>query len=264
MLSKIEDLLREVGRSIIMPSYRKLAVVDVEEKSPGEIVTTIDRRAEQEIVARLNDVAPSIVAIGEEEVAANPRLLDDFYRGAFDRCWLIDPLDGTGNFVSGDDRFAVMVALIHKGTTVASWIYEPVTDRVAVSEIGGGAFLGGRKISVPERSPNARLCGSVLDRFLPRDEFQRIAANLPNIDRLPGSKCAGTDYPALAEGRQDFNLYWRLFPWDHAAGALFLSEAGGCVRYFDGSPYCVGRRTSGLIAATTVATWERTRDTLLK
>ena len=263
MLSKIEDILREVGQSTVMPSYRRLSASDIEEKSVGEVVTTVDRVAEQQIAARLKDLVPDVVVIGEEGAAATPRLLTDFYDGVTDRCWLIDPLDGTANFVAGEGKFAMMVALIDKGSTVASCIYEPATARMSVCELGSGAYIDGRRVSVTEPALDAQLRGSVLDRFLPAEERARIAGNLGNVVRTPGSKCAGWDYPALAEGTQDFNLYWRLLPWDHAPGVLFLREAGGCARYFDGSTYRAADQKSGLIAAVTETAWERTRNALL-
>ncbi len=264
MFSEIEALLTGVGQSIVMPAHTRLRAGDIEEKSAGEVVTIVDRRAEEVIAARLKELAPETVVIGEEGAFADPRLLDAFYGGAIERCWLVDPLDGTGNFVAGEGRFAIMVALMEKGAASASWIHEPATGRMAVCERGSGAYLNGQRLCATEPSLVKPLCGSILDRFLPPAERQRIDGNLGKITRVPGSKCAGWDYSALAEGSHAFNLYWRLLPWDHAPGALFLTEAGGCVRHFDGTLYQPVSRKSGLIAAVTEAAWERTRDALYR
>ncbi len=263
MLSRVETVLRDVGQSVIMPLFRRLAAGDIAEKSPGEIVTTADRRAEAALVARLRDIAPDAVAVGEEGVAADPRILADFHAGRFARAWLIDPLDGTANFAAGDRRFAIMVALVEKGHAVASWIHEPASGRTAVCESGGGAFVDRTRIRLQQSAPAGPLRGGVFSRFLPPAERAIVSDNLSRIMHLPGSACAGRAYPDIAAGHRDFNLYWRLLPWDHAPGALFLAEAGGCVRYFDGENYVPAQQRSGLIAAASEAAWEQARSTLL-
>ncbi|MGN6483586.1 MAG: inositol monophosphatase family protein, partial [Thermomicrobiales bacterium] len=139
--------LAAIADEVILPRYQALHDGDVEEKSPGELVTVADREAEIRIAAVLRGLRPDATVIGEEAVAADPSLLDALKTDG--ACWLIDPVDGTQNFVDGKREFAVMVALVEAGETVASWVWCPL-DRVAyVAVRGGGAYRNGVRQHVP-------------------------------------------------------------------------------------------------------------------
>jgi fructose-1,6-bisphosphatase/inositol monophosphatase family enzyme len=143
---------------------------------------------------------------------------------------------------------------------------DPVTDRLTVVEKGSGSWIEGEQFSVNEDSPELKsMCGAVLRRFLPQDlaehvmEVEGLFANLSL-----GSKCAGFDYPAVANGLLDFALYWRTLPWDHAPGVLFLQEAGGRAARLDGSSYSVADHAgTGLLVARNKDTWAKVKSTLL-
>jgi len=142
--------------------------------------------------------------------------------------WLIDPLDETSNFASGISPFAIMVALVRNGDTVASWILDPVADQLSVSENGSGSWINGERITVSEDSPELTIMnGAVLRRFLPQELAEHINTVEKRFANLSlGSKCAGFDYPAIANGSMDFALYWRTLPWDHAPACLVLARSG--------------------------------------
>ena len=97
---------------------------------------------------------------------------------------------------------------------------------------------------------------AVLTRFLPQTLALSVRENSRRFSAiLPGARCAGVDYPRVATGEQDFVLFWRLLPWDHAPGTLFLEETGGCVARFDGSPYRPADQSPGLLAARNREIW---------
>jgi fructose-1,6-bisphosphatase/inositol monophosphatase family enzyme len=104
----------------------------------------------------------------------------------------------------------------------------------------------------------------VLTRFLPAGPRERVIAGLPRLGAaLPGHHCAAREYPDVIRGVQHFALFWRSYPWDHAAGALIVREAGGVIRRFDGSEYVVGDGRTGLIAARDETVFHQVRETLL-
>jgi len=263
MLSdEILPLLMDVADEVILPRFRSLTTNDVEEKAPGEVVTVADREAEELIAARLRNLLPGVPVVGEEAVAANPALLSAI--GDADACWLVDPLDGTANFIEGRATFAVMVALVRHGETVGSWIWRP-HDRVGyAAERGGGAWRNGVRLSTsPASSDVGRLRGAVLTRFLDADERAMVEAAIPRFESVaPGHHCAGVEYPLIAEGDQDFVVFKRMLPWDHAAGILLLEEAGGVARRWNGTPYAPSQHRTGILAATDDACWKLVRETL--
>lgn len=195
--------------------------------------------------------------MGEEAFSARPDRFIDIARQA-EEIWVVDPLDGTSNFVEGRPVFSVMVALIRHGETVMSWMLDPLTGSLAFARKGAGADLDGLRVLVPQtRLPLQALRGAVFTRFLPPDLRLRVEARAGQLGAvLPGLRCAGHEYPAIATGRQNFALFWRTEPWDHAPGALFISEAGGHVARPDGSPYVPLDGGRGLLVADCLGHWD--------
>jgi fructose-1,6-bisphosphatase/inositol monophosphatase family enzyme len=263
LIHPVGRLLRHAARTAVLPYFRRLADGDIEEKAPGEVVTIADRAAEEIIAAGLHDLLPGSAVVGEEGVAADPDLLDRL--GDAGPVWLVDPIDGTANYAAGRGPFVIMVALLRDGAVRAGWILDPRGGHLATARRGRGAYLDGRRVSAGTavRSGNG-LRGVVASRYLPAplgDDVRRRADTLGAV--LPGHGCAGREYPDIVGGAQDFALFWRTLPWDHAAGALFTEEAGGVVRRLDGSAYDpTDRDRRGLLAAASEPVWERVRDTL--
>ncbi|MDR6290087.1 MULTISPECIES: inositol monophosphatase family protein [Inquilinus] len=265
LIDRVAELLRHAAREAILPRFRALAEGEAEEKSPGEIVTIADREAEAILTHGLSALRPGVLVLGEEAAAADPGLLPAFHAGDAPT-WLVDPLDGTANFAAGNEPFAVMVALVEGRETVAAWMLDPVADRLAVAVRGGGAFLDGARIRTPQDPAEAgTLRGAVLTRFLPPPLKAQIEARSGRLAAiLPGWRCSGRDYPDIATGEQDFVLFWRGLPWDHAPGALFLEEAGGRTARLDGAPYRPRGDLPGLLVARSPAVWATVAETLLE
>ncbi len=262
-MDAVSGLMREAAQQAILPRFRALATGDIEEKSPGELVTLADREAEALLTSALCALLPGSRVLGEEAASQDARLY-----GLLDApgdVWLVDPLDGTANFINGSSTFAVMVALVRDGQTVASWMLDPLTDRMAMAERGGGATLAGARVRSPQEAPPwPATTGAVLTRFLPPDVRRQIEQRATGLGQImPGLHCAGHEYPAVATGHQHFVLFWRLEPWDHAPGALFIHEAGGRAAYLDGSPYAPAQRRQGLLVAQNSAVWQSVSQALL-
>jgi fructose-1,6-bisphosphatase/inositol monophosphatase family enzyme len=262
VMDEVATILRHAAAEAILPRYQKLLAGNVEEKTPGEVVTVADREAEQIIGPRLAALLPGSRVVGEEAVATNPSLMNGLDEGDI---WLVDPLDGTANFVAGSSAFSVMVALLQDGRTMASWLLDPVSGQLSVASRGEGAFIDGVRVRASATSLSASECrGSVLTRFLPEELKEQVrigSADLAAV--LPGAKCAGVDYPSVIKGTQNFLMFWRLLPWDHAPGALLVAEAGGHVAGIDGSEYRPSDQRPGLLIGQNRDVWDAVRSTLL-
>lgn len=221
----VADAIRFAHRETIAPHFGTLKAESIEHKSVGEIVTVADRDCERLLGPLLRDVIDAPI-LGEEATAAEPALLNAA-RG-WDSYWLIDPIDGTASFADGDPHYAVMVAHVDRQRTVASWIFQPELDHMAVAVRGAGATFDGRKVMTPEPGADPGSWSGVLkDRFLPDDLRASVSEASTAFGPLhDGSHCAGFEYPALVSGRHRFLSYWRTLPWDHAPGVLYATEAG--------------------------------------
>src|SRR5262249_47738188 len=122
-MAEVERIIRDVAARDIMPRFGQLRPGDIAEKAPGDLVTVADRAAEESLIAALTAILPGSLVAGEEGIAADPNVAAAL-RG--DRpVWVVDPIDGTHNFVADNVRFTVLVALAHRGELLASWTYAP-------------------------------------------------------------------------------------------------------------------------------------------
>jgi fructose-1,6-bisphosphatase/inositol monophosphatase family enzyme len=260
--TRVADLLRQTAAEVVVPMFRHLTAPDVTMKAPGEVVTVADRRAEEMISAGLTAVLPGSVVVGEEGVAADAAILQRLHEEA--PVWIVDPIDGTANYAAGREPYAIMVALMRGGETVAAWIYEPMTDTMAIAEAGGGTYVDGVRVPpAPVDTPADQLRGVVPMSYFPaarRDHVRNGRARLGEV--LSGHHCAGREYLDLLTGKQQFVAFWRTLPWDHAPGALLVREAGGVVRRFDGTPYRPEDEGTGLLSAVNEEAWHAVEDAL--
>lgn len=262
MFDEVSALLRRAAAEAIMPRYRALAATDIVEKTAGEIVTIADREAEAIIARGLMDLRPGSRVVGEEACTADASLMANLGDGVV---WLVDPLDGTGNFAAGDGPFAVMAALMADGDPVAAWMFDPVADVMITAEQGSGAFRNGTRIkAVGAPSTASALRGVVATKFMPPELQTAMKSRVSKLGAVasPMMMCAGTEYPDIAFGTRHFAAYWRSLPWDHAPGALFLTEAGGHVARTNGARFRVDEPGPGLLAARNRDVWHAAQEVL--
>jgi fructose-1,6-bisphosphatase/inositol monophosphatase family enzyme len=262
VLDQVTELIREVAATIVLPRFRHLAAGEVHQKGPGDLVTIADQESEQALTRGLLALRPDSKVVGEEAVAADPAVLDRM--SAEGPIWIVDPVDGTNNFAAGKEPFAMMVALVEAGETVAAWILDVPGDHLTVAELGSGAYRDGVRVKSRTDHPGlTALRGVVATKFLPaglRDEARSHAHLVGEV--TGGRHCAGWEYPAVATDVQQFATFWRVLPWDHVPGTLIVQEAGGTVRHLDGSPYRPVDREPGLLAAENDEIWQSVRDAL--
>jgi fructose-1,6-bisphosphatase/inositol monophosphatase family enzyme len=237
LAEKVEEVVRTVVDAEVLPRWRKLADHEVTTKAgPHDLVTVADRVTERTLGERLTALLPGSVVVGEEAVDDDPAVLAALDGDA--PVWVVDPVDGTRQFVRGEPGFCTLVALVRHGRALASWTYAPVREQLAHARWGGGAYLNGRRLTVRPPSPGKVLEVACSHPDYTTDEQKRALWGLwaPGVaPRACGA--AGLEYLGVAVGRVDAVAFTWEYPWDHAAGLLLVTEAGGTNLTLEGRPF---------------------------
>ena len=245
--------MRRVTESAILPRYQNLSSAEIDEKSADDFVTVADREAEEMLNDGLAALDASLAIVGEEAAHADSTVVERLS----DDCWIIDPLDGTHNFAHGKPPFGIIIAQASGGVCHSGWIYDCLSGRFCHSYRGHGAFVNGEKVR--SRSTGADKPIAAISRlFLTEDQRALVDAKLaPHYKLVDVPRCAAEQYPRLALGENDVSSFKRTLAWDHAAGILWLNEAGGKACRLDGGAYRVDEQDKpGLIGASSPAIWD--------
>ena len=243
----------------ILPHYQHLSADQIEDKAADDVVTVADKAAEALLAEGLAALLPDAALVGEEAAHADPALME---RLGDALCWIVDPLDGTNNFARGKPPFGILVALAAAGEAVGGWLYDPLSGRLCHAHRGHGAFIGDERVrarttgAVP---PVAAISLVFADPARRRALSEHIAPHYRLVD-IP--RCAAEQYPRLVLGENDLALFERTLAWDHAAGVLFVNEAGGKAARADGSAYRVDDARRGLIGGASPALWDAMAERL--
>jgi fructose-1,6-bisphosphatase/inositol monophosphatase family enzyme len=252
-LEEVANLIRAVAAAEIVPRFRALGAGDIREKKPGDLVTVADVAAERRLVAALETLAPGTVAIGEESIAEDATRLEALGRDA--PVWIIDPIDGTGNFAKGVPRFAVIVAYVERASVVAGWIYDPFADVLVAARKGEGAWWNHNRLAVAAEARGRELVGSAYGRTVSGVRAAQAIEDSRRVGAVRNRGCSGLEYIEIARADSHFTLHSRSLPWDHAAGMLIVPEAGGVAMFLDGSPYDPRILDKKPLAAASEAAW---------
>jgi myo-inositol-1(or 4)-monophosphatase len=233
MLSPVISVMRnaalKAARGLIR-DFGEVEQLQVSVKGPGDFVSTADLRAERTLRNELTRARPGYGLLFEEGGATAGS--DPHHR------WIVDPLDGTTNFLHGIPHFAISIALERDGEIIAGMVYEPTRDEMFWAEKGAGAYLNDRRLRVSARR---QLGDALIGTGIPfgeRGDHVRYAATLaPVMAATSGVRrygAAALDLAYVAAGRLDGYWEFGLFPWDIAAGLLLVREAGGFVSDLSG------------------------------
>ena len=264
---RIDAILAQVAATEIMPRFQRLAAHQVKQKSSSfDLVTEADEAAERVISDQLRAAFPGCTIVGEEATAKDPSLLEGI--ATAELAFIVDPIDGTRNFVAGLPLFGVMLAATVRGEVVLSAIHEPVCQDTAFALSGEGAWIQSKDgltvdLRVAEPAPLSQMEAMASTNFLPEPLRTTVNGNLSRIGMTSTLRCAAHEYRLAAAGHCHLLFYNKLMPWDHAAGWLLHREAGGYSAHFDGSAYRPTHLTGGLICAPDRASWQLARDALL-
>ncbi|MET3116489.1 myo-inositol-1(or 4)-monophosphatase [Undibacterium sp. GrIS 1.8] len=220
------------GATIISRASFDLDRVQVSEKQYNDFVTEVDRAAEAAIIEVLTTAYPDHAILAEES-GASANLHDEN-----DNVWIIDPLDGTTNFIHGFPQYCVSIALQQRGVITQAVVYDPVRNEMFTASKGAGAFLNDKRIRVTR-------CDKIADALIGTGFPSRDFSNLDEyveMFKIITTKCQGLrragaaalDLAYVASGRLDGFFEKGLAPWDIAAGSLLVTEAGGIVGTFSG------------------------------
>ncbi|HHB13327.1 MAG TPA: inositol monophosphatase [Chromatiales bacterium] len=231
---------RDAGRIILRYSNR-LDAIAVESKARNDFVSEVDRAAEQTIIQRIRRAYPRHAILAEESG----------HRGGGEFEWIIDPLDGTTNYLHGIPHYAVSIALRHRGELKMGVIYDPFKEELFCAARGEGATLNNRRIRVSRRRS---LSGALLGTGIPFRPNQNLDLYLETLKALipdtAGVRRAGSaalDLAYVAAGRFDGFWEFKLHPWDMAAGVVLIREAGGLVGDLQGGQNFL--KTGDILAA---------------
>ncbi len=217
---------------------------DVQIKTtPHDLVTEVDKGTELLIRKLIHTYFPTHAILGEEGVEpgaeASRKALEEMRNEEY--VWIIDPIDGTTNFIHGLPFYSVSIALAHRGEVIVGVVYDPARDELFVAEKGKGAYVHGKRMSV---SGEERLADSLIATGFPTDRervlpeaLRQITAVAPQVRNIRSAGSAALHLAYVAAGR--LSGFWEanLNAWDIAAGMLLVREAGGAVTDIDGKPY---------------------------
>ena len=222
------------GAAVISRASFDLDLLQVEKKAHNDFVTEVDKNAEAAIIDILKNAYPDHAILAEES-GASDNLHDEN-----ENVWIIDPIDGTTNFIHGFPQYCVSIALQHRGQITQAVIYDPTRNDLFTASKGAGAYLNEKRIRVSKRTriadgligtgfPFRETEGPVMDEYMKM--FRVMTQNCAGL-RRPGS--AALDLAYVAAGRLDGFFDKGLKPWDIAAGTLLITESGGIVGNFVG------------------------------
>jgi len=228
-MNVMHGAVRKTARGLVR-DFNEVENLQVSRKGPADFVTKADMRADERLREELGRARPAFGFLTEEgggQEGSDPR-----------RRWIIDPLDGTTNFLHGIPYFAISVALEEAGQIVAGVIYQPVSDELFWAERGAGAFLNDRRLRVASRH---QLDDAVIGTGLPQlgrpgdaNYHAQLEAMMQRAAGIRRMGAAALDLAYVAAGR--FDAFWEtgLAPWDVAAGLILVREAGGRISRTDG------------------------------
>ncbi|MEM8591782.1 MAG: inositol monophosphatase [Pseudomonadota bacterium] len=254
----IAGAVADASRTHIMPRFRRLDAKDIATKTSSlDLVTEADILAEEQLRLSLGAILPEARVIGEEGVSKDPSELDALKNPGL--AVVIDPVDGTWNFAHGLSLFGTIVAVIEDGETIYGLLYDPVNDDFIEASKGAGAwYVAGTKrtrLTLPTPPIHAEMTGIHSAYGLNDAQWLASAAIYPRFGRMTQLRASVWDYRSLVTGSAGFALNRYLNVWDHAAGVLALTEAGGHAALLDGTPYQPALRTGYLLAAQSETLW---------
>lgn len=235
LLTQLSELMIEIAATEVMPRFLEVEGI---RKADGSLLSAADLAAQAAFERRLPEIAAAPV-LGEEMTAVQQKAL---WQQAQSGLWVVDPIDGTTNFVNGLPHFALSAALIRDGLPQLGAVYNPATGEMFTALRGGGAWLNGRPL--PLCRPQKRLFEAVAGVEVKRLRSGRLSSRIHTLSPVRSIRNLGSstlDWCYLAAGRYDVYVHGGQNLWDYAAGALILEEAGGCLATLEGDEFWSGQ-----------------------
>ena len=254
MLHRLQKVVRHIAQTEVMPRFLN---TPSHRKEDGSVLSEADLAAQTAFAAALPLLIDSPM-LGEEMTVQEQFALWAEYSGE-KGLWVVDPIDGTNNFVNGLPHFAVSVAFIRNGHAELGVIYNPVSGECFYAERGQGAFLNGTRLPLRlvDKKLNEAIAGVEI-KYLRSGKLSSRMNTLSPVVSIRSMGSSTLDWCYLAAGRMDVYVHGGQKLWDYAAGALIFTEAGGCLATLEGDDFWSGAHTfqRSVIAAVSPALFE--------
>ena len=236
-INVLEKICDKVSK-VIIRDFGEVEKLQVSRKGPGDFVTKTDKKVEKIIIEELEKARPRYGFIAEE---SGERKNESEFN------WVIDPIDGTSNFMHGIPHFAISIALEKNGEVISGIVCDPIKNETFYAEKGRGAYLNNRRIRVSSRKSLDEVIGLYgcppMIKIDGNKFFDQIKKASSQIHKLRNYGSAALDFTYVAAGRADFAWYDHLNYWDYAAGKIILLEAGGTITDFAGKSFVKQKET---------------------
>lgn len=236
-INVLEKICDKVSK-VIIRDFGEVEKLQVSKKGPGDFVTKTDKKVEKIIIEELEKARPKYGFIAEE---SGERKNESEFN------WVIDPIDGTSNFMHGIPHFAISIALEKNGEVISGIVCDPIKNETFYAEKGRGAYLNNRRIRVSSRKSLDEVIGLYgcppMIKIDGNKFFDQIKKASSQIHKLRNYGSAALDFAYVAAGRADFAWYDHLNYWDYAAGKIILLEAGGTITDFVGKSFVKQKET---------------------
>lgn len=257
---QVLELMQRVTEQVILPRYQNLAEGEIIEKAADDLVTVADRESEVMLAEGLAQIDSSLAIVGEEAVHADASIMDALGGD----CWIIDPIDGTHNFAHSQPPFGIIIARSQGGLAQSGWLYDCLSGRFCSAHFGEGAQVNGEAITAKPAGKDKPIAAISMLFLTPEQQEMVNRTIAPHYDLAEIPRCAAEQYPRLVLGENDVSSFKRTLPWDHAAGILWLNEAGGKGARLDDTPYRVDEADKpGLVGASSPQIWDEFVERLL-
>ncbi|MCI5054312.1 MAG: inositol monophosphatase [Pelagibacteraceae bacterium] len=236
-INVLEKICDKVSK-VIIRDFGEVEKLQVSRKGPGDFVTKTDKKVEKIIIEELEKARPKYGFIAEE---SGERKNESEFN------WVIDPIDGTSNFMHGIPHFAISIALEKNGEVISGIVCDPIKNETFYAEKGRGAYFNNRRIRVSSRKSLDEVIGLYgcppMIKIDGNKFFDQIKKASSQIHKLRNYGSAALDFAYVAAGRADFAWYDHLNYWDYAAGKIILLEAGGTITDFAGKSFVKQKET---------------------
>ncbi|MBX2835154.1 MAG: hypothetical protein KTR28_09315 [Micavibrio sp.] len=261
----VNTLIKDIGDNLIQPYFKNLDDSQIFTKtSATDLVSVADREAEIALSKGLTQLLEGSLFFGEEGFSADENIIANITQ-TDKPVWIVDPIDGTRNFVHGKDGFGIMCALYFNGKVQASWLYEVASHTMTSYKLGDNVVLNGEALQNFTAPNTDNLLGRGGFAFLNKAHLDEIAHKASDINIDPAGMPSIMIYDRLLRSELDFLVFKRTHAWDHVPPCAMVEALGGCALNWSGKPYLsnIHRTTDGLIVARDKATADKILNDLI-
>ncbi len=257
-INKIIEIIRYVSKTEVMPLFKNLKTSDIREKSPDDFVTIADENSEAAFTKLLKEAVADSLVVGEEAVAKDETILNLLDKKS--TIWLIDPIDGTYNYKTGNENFGILITMLKNGKTEIGFCYDAPKDECYYAIKGKGVFNDKhQKISLNKENDKKKI--SNMHGLVGHSQLVKLKGHFGKLSRI---RCSLHITLKFMKGEADFVLWNTITPWDNAGCSLLVAELGCYIAYVDGREFIPTQKPhqSLLLGAKNKQQWQEIADAI--